>query len=136
MNTSELVYQGELRTLATHVYSGTQMFTDAPLDNHGKAQSFSPTDLVAVALATCVITTIGILMRDENLQLEGSKLAVRKIMVSNPRRIQAIELDIEIADPNLTDAQKQRLEEIAHTCPVARSLHPDLEQRVTFAWKN
>jgi putative redox protein len=135
MNTSELVYQGELRTLATHVYSGTQLFTDAPLDNQGKAQSFSPTDLVAVALATCVITTIAILLKQEQLVLKGSKLAVRKIMVSNPRRIGAIELDIEITDTQLSIEKKKRLETIAHSCPVAKSLHPDIEQRITFSYR-
>lgn len=134
MNTSELVYQGELRTLATHMYSGTEMFTDAPLDNMGKAQSFSPTDLAAVALGTCIMTTIAIQMRAENLSLEGSKLAVRKIMVSNPRRIGAIEVDIEIADTQLTADQKKKLETIAHTCPVALSLHPDVEQRIFFKY--
>src|SRR6188474_945745 len=134
MNTSELVYQGDLRTLATHVYSGTQLFTDAPLDNHGKAESFSPTDLVAVAFATCVITTIAILMKDENMQLEGSLLAVRKIMASNPRRIAALELDLEVKDPSLTDTQKKRLEEVAHNCPVAKSLHPGIEQRMVFKY--
>jgi putative redox protein len=134
MNTSELVYQGELRTLATHVYSGTQLFTDAPLDNQGKAESFSPTDLVAVALGTCIMTTIAILMKEENLSLEGSKLAVRKIMVSGPRRIGAIEVDIEIADTQLSADQKKKLESIAHACPVAKSLHPDVEQRISFKY--
>jgi putative redox protein len=135
MNTSELIYQGELRTLATHVYSGTQLFTDAPLDNQGKAQSFSPTDLVAVALASCIITTIAILLKQEQLSLEGSQLAVRKIMVSNPRRIGAIELDMTIADNQLTAEQKQKLEAIAHSCPVAKSLHPDIEQRLVFNYQ-
>ncbi len=134
MNTSELVYQGALRTLATHVYSGTQLFTDAPLDNQGKAQSFSPTDLVPVALASCILTTIAILMRDETVSLEGSTIAVRKIMVSNPRRIGAIELDIEIHDKQLTADQKKKLESIAHTCPVAKSLHPEIEQRIVFKY--
>jgi uncharacterized OsmC-like protein len=134
MNTSELVYQGELRTLAKHIYSGTEIFTDAPLDNHGKAQSFSPTDLVAVALASCIITTIGILLSHEKLSLEGSKLAVRKIMVSNPRRIGGLELEIEIADKNLSEEQKNKIETIAHTCPVAKSLHPDIEQRIVFSY--
>jgi len=136
MNTSELVYQGELRTLATHMYSGTQLFTDAPLDNQGKAASFSPTDLVAVALATCIITTIGILMKEENLKLEGSKLAVRKIMASNPRRISEIQVDIEIVDNQITYQQKERLERIAHECPVARSLHPDIKQQLLFSYAN
>ncbi|MES2780481.1 MAG: OsmC family protein [Bacteroidota bacterium] len=135
MNTAELVYQGELRTLATHVYSGTTLFTDAPLDNYGKAQSFSPTDMVAVALATCIMTTIGILLKEEHLHLEGTQLAVRKIMASNPRRIAAIEIDIEVSDDKLTKVQQERMEEIAHACPVARSLHPDLEQRVQFRFK-
>jgi putative redox protein len=106
MNTSELVYEGDLRTLATHVYSGTQMFTDAPLDNMGKAQSFSPTDLAAVALGTCIMTTIAIQMRSEKITLEGSKLSVRKMMVSNPRRIGAIEIDIKIADRQVTADQQ------------------------------
>lgn len=135
MNTAELVYQGELRTLATHVYSGTTLFTDAPLDNHGKAQSFSPTDMVAVALSTCIITTIGILLSAENIQIEGTKLAVRKIMASHPRRIAAIEVDIEVSDARLTDAQKERMIHIGHTCPVALSLHPDLEQRIQFTFR-
>jgi putative redox protein len=134
MNTSELVYQGELRTLATHMYSGTQIFTDAPLDNQGKAASFSPTDLVAVALATCIFTTIGILMKEENLKLEGSRMAVRKIMASNPRRISEIQIDIEIVDNQITYQQKEKLERIAHECPVARSLHPDIKQQLLFSY--
>lgn len=135
MNTAELVYQGELRTLAKHVYSGTTLFTDAPLDNHGKAQSFSPTDMVAVALASCIITTIGILMKEDHLPLKDTQLAVRKIMASNPRRIAAIEVDIDVSAEGLSDAQKERMKEIAHTCPVAKSLHPDLDQRVVLRFK-
>ncbi|MES2558323.1 MAG: OsmC family protein [Bacteroidota bacterium] len=135
MNTAELVYQGELRTLATHVYSGTTLFTDAPLDNQGKAQSFSPTDMVAVALASCIMTTIGILMKDEGIPFEGTRLKARKIMASNPRRIAAIEIDIEVSEGKLTTAQKERMIQIGHSCPVALSLHPDLEQRVEFSFK-
>lgn len=134
MNTSELIYQGELRTLATHVYSGTQIFTDAPLDNYGKAQSFSPTDLLAVALASCIITTIAIQTKDENIKLDGSTLTVKKIMGSNPRRVAAVEIDITIVDNSLTYPQKARLEQIAHNCPVAKSLHTDLEQRISFIY--
>lgn len=134
MNTSELVYQGELRTLATHVYSGTQIFTDAPLDNQGKAASFSPTDLVAVALASCIITTIAILMREEGLTLEGSTLSVRKIMASNPRRISEIQVDLKIVDNQITYQQKEWLERIAHECPVAQSLHPDIKQELVFSY--
>jgi uncharacterized OsmC-like protein len=134
MNTSELVYEGGLRTLATHVYSGTTLFTDAPLDNQGKAQSFSPTDLVAVALATCIITTIAIRMKNEQISLEGSTLAVRKIMAAEPRRIAEIQVDIVIVDKQITHPQKEMLERIAHECPVARSLHPDLKQTIQFSY--
>jgi putative redox protein len=134
MNTSELVYQGELRTEATHIYSGTSIFTDAPLDNQGKAQSFSPTDLVAVALASCIITTIAILMKAENLALEGSRLSVQKIMASDPRRIAEIRIELEVADGKVTDQQKEKLARIAHECPVARSLHPDLKQTVSIRY--
>lgn len=134
MNTSELVYLGELRTEATHVFSGNSIFTDAPLDNHGKAQYFSPTDLVATALASCIITTIAIQTKEEGIKLDGSKLAVRKIMTSNPRKIAEIQVDIRVADSELNEQQKSRLEQIAHNCPVAKSLHPDLVQTITFEY--
>lgn len=134
MNTAEVIYQGQLSCDCTHLQSGTKIVTDAPTDNFGKGAAFSPTDLVATALASCMITTIGILTRLENINLDGSKLMVKKIMESNPRRIAQINVDIEINNPNLTEAQKMRIEEIAHQCPVAKSLHPDLIQKVTFTY--
>jgi putative redox protein len=134
MNTSELIYQGELRTFATHVYSSTQLFTDAPLDNMGKAQSFSPTDLVAVALASCMVTTVAILMRNDEIHLEGSSLSVRKIMASNPRRIASIEIDFRVNNNMLTESLKEKLELIVHECPVAKSIHPDIEQKIVFVY--
>ena len=134
MNTAEVIYQGQLRTECTHLQSGTKIMTDAPTDNFGMGAAFSPTDLVAIALASCMITTVGILTRLENINLEGSKLTVKKIMESNPRRIAQIHIDIKINNPDLSEEQKKRIEEIAQNCPVAKSLHPDLIQKVTFTY--
>ena len=134
MNTAEVIYQGQLRSECTHLQSGTKIVTDAPTDNFGKGEAFSPTDLVAIALASCLITTIGILTRLENIKLDGSKLMVKKIMESNPRRISQILIDIEINNPDLNEEQKRRIEEIAQNCPVAKSLHPDLIQKLTFTY--
>ncbi len=134
MNTAEVIYQGQLRSECTHLQSGTKIVTDAPTDNFGKGEAFSPTDLVAIALASCMITTVGILTRLENINLDGSKLIVKKIMESNPRRIAQIHIDIEINNPDLNEEQKRRVEEIAQNCPVAKSLHPDLIQKLTFTY--
>jgi len=134
MNTAEVIYKGQLRSECTHLQSGTKIVTDAPTDNFGKGEAFSPTDLVATALASCMITTVGVITRLENIILDGSKLTVKKIMESNPRRIAAIHIDIEINNSNLTEEQKKRIEEIAQNCPVAKSLHPDLIQKVNFTY--
>jgi uncharacterized OsmC-like protein len=134
MNTAEVIYKGQLRSECTHLQSGTKIVTDAPTDNFGKGKAFSPTDLVAIALASCMITTVGVITRLENIILDGSKLTVKKIMESNPRRIAAIHIDIEINNSNLTEEQKKRIEEIAQNCPVAKSLHPDLIQKVNFTY--
>jgi len=134
MNTAEVIYKGQLRSECTHLQSGTKIVTDAPTDNFGKGEAFSPTDLVAIALASCMITTVGVITRLENIILDGSKLTVKKIMESNPRRIAAIHIDIEVNNSNLTEEQKKRIEEIAQNCPVAKSLHPDLIQKVNFTY--
>ncbi len=132
MNTAEVIYQGQLRAECTHLQSGTNILTDAPTDNFGQGAYFSPTDLVATALASCMITTVGIITRLENIKLDGSKLTVKKIMESNPRRISQIVVDVEINNNTLTVDQKKRVEEIALNCPVAKSLHPELIQKVSF----
>jgi len=134
MNTAEVIYKGQLRSECTHLQSGTKIVTDAPTDNFGKGEAFSPTDLVAIALASCMITTVGVITRLENIILDGSKLTVKKIMENNPRRIAAIHIDIEINNSNLTEEQKKRIEEIAQNCPVAKSLDPDLIQKVNFTY--
>ena len=132
MNTSELVYEGDLRTVATHMFSGTEIFTDAPLDNNGKAQGFSPTDLVSTSLAACMVTMMGIEANKRNIDLTGTKIAVKKIMAINPRRISKVEIRFEIPERNLSIEQKQKLEHEALNCPVAKSLHEDIDQDVVF----
>lgn len=133
--TSQIIYKGELRTHATHLQSGTIIETDAPTDNQGKGERFSPTDLVAVALGTCMITTMGIKARTMDIRLDGTRVEVTKIMVSDPRRIGKIIVHLffpkELA---LDEKQKEILEKTARTCPVERTLHPDVELDMQFNW--
>jgi putative redox protein len=130
--TSKVVYMGNLRTNLTHLYSGTEIITDAPLDNQGLAQSFSPSDLAATSLATCMMTIMGIKARDMNLQLEGTELEVTKVMAANPRRISEIHINIKFPKNNFTQEVKTALETAARNCPVAKSLHPDILQEIVF----
>lgn len=132
--TSKVTYIGELRTTSVHIQSGTEILSDAPKDNHGKGEAFSPTDLVANSLATCMISIMGIKSRDLNVDLTGSTVEVTKIMQAEPRKIAKI---ITILTMNLEadDKTKTILERAAMTCPVMLSLHPDIEKEVTFNWK-
>lgn len=136
MATIHIDYLGELRTDCTHLQSGTHINTDAPTDNQGRGEAFSPTDLVANALGSCIITTMAIFARRDGIELKGSELDVTKIMSSQPpRRIARIEIDLTLRAETLPDDEtRARLEQIAHTCPVAISLHPDIEQAVTIRW--
>lgn len=131
--TSEIIYQGELRTDCNHLQSNTVIETDAPTDNKGKGARFSPTDLVATALGSCIITTMAIKTEDWDIDLTGTKLEVTKIMQAEPRRVGEIKIDIHFPQHlQADDKQKTILERIAYTCPVAHSLHPDLLQTITF----
>jgi len=132
--TSTITYQGQLRTEAIHLYSNTAIQTDAPLDNHGLAQRFSPTDLVATALGSCMISIMGIKSRDMNIDLVGTTVEVTKVMASEPRRIAAVDINIHLPTKGLSDKDKTILENAARHCPVAKSLHPDLVQTVRFHW--
>lgn len=132
--TASVTYLGQLRTAATHLYSNTTIQTDAPLDNQGLAESFSPTDLVATALGSCMMTIMGIKARDLNIDLTGTKIEVNKIMASEPRRISAVELTFYIPTKSVSSKDKTILENAAKHCPVAKSLHPDLLQKVVFNW--
>ena len=127
-------YKGSLRTQAIHVQSDNTIITDAPLDNNGKGEAFSPTDMVANSLATCMITIMGIKARDMDLELKGTTAQVTKVMAAEPRRIAEIHIHFEmnlVAD----DKTKTLLERAAMTCPVFFSLHPDIKKEITFNWK-
>jgi len=134
MATSSIKYAGELRTVCIHLQSGTQILTDAPTDNHGKGEAFSPTDLVATALGSCMVSIMAIKSKDLNVDLVDSTLEVTKIMQAEPRKIAKIivVLNMSIA---LDDKTKIILERAAMTCPVFLSLHPDIEKEITFNWK-
>ncbi len=132
MNTAEVIYLGEFRCESTHLQSGNKILTDAPTDNFGKGEAFSPTDLVAKALASCMITTIAIQTRLMGFDLINSKLTVKKHMESNPRRISKIEITVFIPKGNLTDEDKAKIIEIGLNCPVNKSFHPDLIQDINF----
>lgn len=135
MATAQVVYANGLRTIATHIFSNSSIITDAPLDNQGKAEAFSPTDLVATALASCMLTVMGIKARDMGYNLDQTVASVTKIMASDPRRITEVQVTITLAQP-ADEKTRQILENTARTCPVAKSLHPDLLQNIHFNWPN
>lgn len=131
--TSKVTYLGGLRTEAQHLASQEIIITDAPKDNQGKGEAFSPTDLVATALASCMITIMGIKAQDLGIDLTGTQAEITKIMGTEPRRISA--LQIQLTFNSSFDSKTQTLlERAALTCPVAHSLHPDIRQEVLFIW--
>lgn len=130
--TSKVTYLGELRTECKHLLSGQKIITDAPPDNQGKGEAFSPTDLTATSLATCILTTMGI--RAKELDITGARAEVTKIMASDPRRISRIEVKITMPKNGFSDKDKKVLEAIARTCPVALSLSENIEQVIDFEW--
>ncbi len=132
--TSKIIYNGGLRTEAEHLRSGNKIITDAPVDNRGKGETFSPTDLIATGLGSCILTIMGIKALDKGIDIEGATCEVNKIMASNPRRIARLEVTIQMPDKTFTDKEKKLLEAAAHHCPVGNSLHPDLEEVITIKW--
>lgn len=134
MPTTSILYSGDLHTEATHLRSGDQLQTDAPVDNRGRGEAFSPTDLVATALGTCILTIMGIRARDGHIDISGARAEVTKIMAENPRRIQRLEVEVYMPARDYSRAQREILEKAAHYCPVANSLHPDLEEVIRFHW--
>ncbi|HEU4791765.1 MAG TPA: OsmC family protein [Flavobacterium sp.] len=132
--TSKVTYLGDLRTSSIHIQSGSEILSDAPVDNNGKGEAFSPTDSVANALATCMMTIMGIKARDMNVDFKGSTASVTKIMNAEPRKIGAIEIVFEMQ--GVTEQKdKTILERAAITCPVYLSLNTDIDKRITFNWK-
>jgi len=132
MTTSTVKYLGGLRTEAIHLRSNTIIHTDAPVDNHGKGEKFSPTDLVATALASCMVSIMGIQANTSNITLGEIHAEITKIMSANPRKISEIVVVIHFSNHNYTDREKTILVNAAKTCPVALSLNPDIKQTITF----
>jgi uncharacterized OsmC-like protein len=135
--TSTVVYNGDLRTTCTHLKSGSSFETDAPTDNHGKGERFSPTDLMSTSLATCMLTVMGIKAKTMRFDLNDMKVEVLKIMKADPRRVGGIELTFHIPDTLKGIDEKTRaiLKNTAGTCPVMKSIHPDIEVKLDWgAW--
>ncbi len=133
--TSTVVYKGDLECESTHLFSGTIINTDAPPDNLGKGSAFSPTDLVATATANCMLTIMGIKARDNGWDIIGTQAEVLKVMASNPRRISEIHISITMPQSfKADDKMRTILENVARTCPVIMSLHPDIRKEIRFIW--
>jgi len=132
MEIAEIIYRGELRTEAKHLRSGQIIITDAPPDNQGKGQAFSPTDLMSTSLGCCMVTIMGIAARTHEFDIDGTRIKIAKVMAANPRRVIEIHVEFDLPHHDYTDKQKNLLEIAAKTCPVAFSLHPDIKQVVTF----
>ena len=130
--TSKIIYKGMLRTEAVHLKSGNTIISDAPTDNHGKGEAFSPTDLVATSLASCMLTIMGILASRLKIDITGTEATVNKIMQSNPRKIAAIQVTITLPHNNYSEKHRLMLERKARTCPVALSLAENLKQEIIF----
>ncbi|MEO6901974.1 MAG: OsmC family protein [Bacteroidia bacterium] len=132
MKTSKIVYNGKLRTEASHLKSGNQLITDAPVDNNGKGEAFSPTDLLATSLGCCMVTIMGIVAENNNINIDGTAIEITKVMDSSPRRVSEIIVEFTMPKSNFSDKEKKLLENAALTCPVAKSLSAELKQTVTF----
>lgn len=132
--TAQTTYTGGLRTKAVHLKSNTEIVTDAPIDNQGKGESFSPTDLVATALGSCMLTIMGIKARDKEIDIKGATIEVLKTMASNPRRISRLDIKMTMPDKSYSDRDKKILKAAAKACPVGNSLHPDVEVVTDIIW--
>ena len=133
--TASLVYEGNLRCKITHLQSGTIIETDAPTDNRGKGERFSPTDTLCVALATCIVTTMALKASDLNIDLKDTTAEITKHMLSNPRRIGKIDILLKFPEAlSIDESNKLLLERTGDNCPVAKSIHPDLETNIEYEW--
>ncbi|MBK9524724.1 MAG: OsmC family protein [Bacteroidetes bacterium] len=135
METIRTTYAGDLRTEAIHVKSQVKIFTDAPPDNQGKGESFSPTDLLAASLGSCMATLMGIAARTHGINIDFMDLSITKIMAANPRRVAEVQIEFTMPEHSYSEKEKAILIHAAETCPVALSLHPDLKQSIQFHWK-
>lgn len=135
MHIAQIIYKGNLRTEATHIKSGTKIITDAPPDNNGRGEAFSPTDLLSTSLGSCILTIMGILANRLKIDLTGTVVDISKIMLADPRRVGEIKVEIRFPG-NYSEKDRKMLENAAHTCPVALSLNTRLKQTVTFIYAN
>ena len=125
-------YIGELRTSSKHIKSGQEIITDAPTDNNGKGQAFAPTDLVSSALCSCMTTVMGICAEKGGFKMPNSTAKITKIMSADPRKIKEIRIELNFEENNLSEIQKNKLKNVGENCPVAKSLHPDINQIINF----
>lgn len=132
MATSKITYNGGLRTTSIHERSGNEIITDAPVDNKGQGQAFSPTDLLATSLGNCMLTIIGIAAAEHGFDIDGTTAEITKVMAENPRRVSEVLVNFQFPANTYTEKEKAIIERSARTCPVAQSLHPDIAQTVTF----
>ncbi len=132
MEKIKTTYIGDLRTKAFHVRSGTEIITDAPVDNQGKGEAFSPTDLLATSLGSCMLTLMGIAARDNGFSVVGTRVETTKIMVPNPRRVGELKVYIFLPPNDYTENQKELIRAAVDECPAARSLHPEIKQNICF----
>ncbi len=135
METVKTKYIGDLRTEATHLQSGVKITTDAPIDNQGKGEFFSPTDLLATSLGSCMLTIMGIAARTHGFNIDGTDVSVTKVMGSNPRRVVEVVVELTFPHNNYSAKERKLLELSSKECPVANSLHPDLKQNIIFKFK-
>ena len=134
METIRTIYKGNLRTEALHIKSGQIIITDAPIDNQGKGEAFSPTDLLSASLGSCMLTVMGIAARTHHIDMDGAAIGITKLMASNPRKVSEIIIEFKIPGKNYSDKEKVILEKAALTCPVALSLNPDIKQTIHFSY--
>lgn len=134
MITMTAKYLGNLRNEATHLKSGNTIITDAPIDNNGKGEAFSPTDLLCTSLATCMMTLMGITANEKNILLEQVDASIEKVMYAGPRRVGEIHIQFSLKGTELSEKDRKILENAANTCPVAKSIHPDIILNTKFEW--
>jgi putative redox protein len=135
METAKTIYKGDLRTEITHLKSGSIITTDAPPDNKGKGENFSPTDMVAAALGSCIFTIMGIAAREHQFSIDGATCTITKVMTEKPRKIGEIKIDIDLTGQEYTDKQKKILDYCVKTCPVSLSLNESVFQNVTLTFR-
>jgi len=132
MATSKITYTGDLRTTSIHLKSGSEIITDAPKDNQGKGEAFSPTDLLATSLGNCMLTIVGIVAKSHGFNIDGTTAEITKVMAENPRRVSEVHVSLQFPANNYTEKEKAIIEKSARNCPVAHSLHPDIKQEIAF----